>query len=270
VNVVLSAVLLATAPAPSTSLRAAEPLQEAAHAIEAERLAQAELLIARAIQAGASGPAVDRLLADLAFASGDYARALAGYERVLARDVRSYLILERAGLSALHIQEADRAVRYLELAARDPGATWRVWNGRGVLADGRADWEAAHAAYAKAAELAPASAEIANNRGWSCFLQERWQESVEHLERAHRLDPKSKRIFDNLLLARAAISDDLPQRRQGEGDAEFAARLNDAGVVAQLQQQHHKAVAAFARAVTARTRWFERAANNLERAEKLK
>jgi hypothetical protein len=59
----------------------------------------------------------------------------------------------------------------------------------------------------------------------------------------------------------------LPQRRPGEGDAEFAARLNDAGVVAQVQQQHRKAIAAFARALTTHTRWFERASNNLEHAE---
>jgi tetratricopeptide (TPR) repeat protein len=269
-TLLLSVVLIAAAAGQGASGGPVQPLKEAAHAIEVKRLEQAQLLIAQAIQGGAKGPAVDRLVADLAFASGDYPRALAAYETLLSAGIRDALIEERTALSALQMTDSDKARRYIETAVRHPAASWRVWNARGVLADRLRDWSAADAAYAKAAELGPGRAEIANNQGWSCFLRGRWEDSLKHLERAHQLDPSSSRILDNLLLARAAVGEDLPKRRFAEGDAEFAARLNDAGVVAQLQQQHRKAIAAFARALTTRTRWFDRAANNLEQAEKLK
>ena len=61
----------------------AQPLSEAAHAIQAGRLDQARLMIGNAVKAGVRGPEVDRLLADLAYASGDYAGALPRYLQLL-------------------------------------------------------------------------------------------------------------------------------------------------------------------------------------------
>ena len=67
----LIAAAVAAAPAdPAT-------LSDAARAIEAGRLEQARAMIGRAVAAGAGGPSIDRLLADLAFASGKDAEARA-------------------------------------------------------------------------------------------------------------------------------------------------------------------------------------------------
>ena len=55
------------------------PLDQAARAIDAGRLDQARLMIAQQIAAGAKGPKLERLLADLAYASGNYAEAVARY-----------------------------------------------------------------------------------------------------------------------------------------------------------------------------------------------
>ena len=66
---------------------------------------------------------------------------------------------------------------------------------------------------------------------------------------------------------RAAIADELPRRLSGESAEAWSARLNDAGVVAQLRGDTRRAVAAFAQALEARNKWFERAANNLSLAE---
>ena len=63
--------------------------------------------------------------------------------------------------------------------------------------------------------------------------------------------------------ARSAIDADLPARRSDETDADWAARLNDAGMAAELRGDRARAVAAFARAIEARGSWYERAANNL-------
>jgi hypothetical protein len=79
------------------------------------------------------------------------------------------------------------------------------------------------------------------------------------------LDPKSRRIANNLELAKAALGADLPRRRAGESDRDWAVRLNDAGVAAELLGERKRAVAAFTRALDASPAWYDRASNNLKR-----
>jgi Flp pilus assembly protein TadD len=148
-----------------------------------------------------------------------------------------------------------------------PGASWEAWNALGVLADQSRDFEAADLAYSRAIGSAPDKAEIANNRGWSFMLRGDWQQAVVELERGHALDPSSKRIANNLELARAASAEALPLRLPSETDDEWAARLNDFGVVAMNKGDRDAAIAAFTQAIEARSVWFERAANNLKLAQ---
>lgn len=119
------------------------------------------------------------------------------------------------------------------------------------------------AAYSRAAVLDPGRAEVANNQGWSQMLQGNWQEALIAFERAQAIDPKLPKLSNNLELARAALSSDLPARMQGESDEAFAARLNDAGVVAAASGQPKRAEAAFAQALEVRSHWYARAADNL-------
>jgi Flp pilus assembly protein TadD len=155
----------------------------------------------------------------------------------------------------------------LNRATALPGATWRAWNARGAVADGQGAWDAADAAYARAHALAPSSAEIANNRGWSLLLRGHWREAEAELARAAALAPAVPRIANNLDIARSAIAADLPLRRGGEDDSAWAARLNDAGVVAAMKGDRPRAIAAFARALELRASWDPRAAANLAAVE---
>lgn len=260
-NALLFAAALAAASPP------AGPLSEAAHAIAAGRLEQARIMIGSAIQAGAKGDAVDRLLADLAFESGDFPTALGRYKALLGTNSADLALAERAGIAAIRTGDTDRAAVLLERATTSPTASWRAWNARGVAADLRGDWDIADLAYSKAQAIQPDRAEAFNNFGWSLLLRGRWADAVEQLERAAALNPKSKRIADNLDLAKAAVGVDLPQRRPNESDGDWTARLNDAGVMAGVRGDQQRAIAAFAQAIEARSQWFERAANNLAQAQ---
>lgn len=248
----------------------AQPLAEAAHALQSGRIDQARLMIANAVKAGARGDELHRLLADLAFASGDFEVALARYEPLLVANPTDPLLYERAGIAEIRTGDVARASLLLRKATSLRGATWRAWNALGVAADYRRDWEAADAAYARAAQLSPGRAEVFNNIGWSLLVRGRWSDAIEPLERASRLDPAAGRIAANLELARAAVSEQLPERRPGESEFDWSARLNDAGMIARLQGNTRKAIAAFTRAIEARSQWFERAANNLALAERPK
>lgn len=255
--------LLAAALAPAEAGPPA-PFAEARHAISVGRLDQARLMIGKAVAAGARGPAVDRLIADLAFASGRMTEAASGYAVLAAMPDADIMIVERAGLAALRTGDLAGAERWIGQATGRPGASWRAWNALAVIADHRRDFAAADLGYARAVELAPDQAEIVNNIGWSLLLRGEWERAAAELERAHSLQAGDRRIANNLELARAAIARDLPGRNPGESDGDWAARLNDAGVVAHRRGDRARAIAAFTRAIEARSNWFERAANNLE------
>jgi Flp pilus assembly protein TadD len=240
------------------------PLSEVAQAMDAGRLEQARLMLAKALAGGSKGPEIDTLLADLAFASGKNEEALARYEKLIEAGDGTPLALERAGIAALKLGQVDRALPLIESATASSASTWRAWNARGVIADLRSDWETADAAYARAAALAPKRAEILNNRGWSQLLRGNWQGATVEFERAARLKPRSRRTANNLELARAALASELPARRPRESGREWARRLNDAGMAARLMGNEMKAIAAFTQALRASGIWYERAANNLE------
>ena len=271
---ILAAVSAASAnPPTTTALSAANPaaikaqLEEARHAAESGRFDQARLMISRAVAAGASADEAGRAVADLDFVSGKFAEALALYQQLLVSGPKDPLMLERAGIAAFRTGNVRLAAALTERATAVPGASWRAWNARGAAADANRDWTTADAAYDKAEQLAPNRAEIVNNRAWSRLLRGDWLGARQDLERAAQLDPKSKRIANNLELARDALAAELPNRLPGESDRQWAARLNDAGVAAQLLGDRKRAVAAFTQALEASGTWYERAANNLQAAE---
>lgn len=238
-------------------------LAEAGRAIAAGRLDQAQQMLGVAIAAGVKGEPVDRLLADLNFARGDNRQALDIYRTLLAAHPDEALLLERAGIAALRVGQIAEATALLDRATRQPNAGWRAWSARGVAADQQMRWDEADAAYARAAELDPARAEVPNNLGWSLMLRGQWTEALTAFERAAAINPNLPRLANNLELARAAVASELPQRLAGESEEAFAARLNDAGVVAAANGETKRAEAAFAQAIEVRSRWYAKAADNL-------
>ncbi|MDP9423497.1 MAG: tetratricopeptide repeat protein [Pseudomonadota bacterium] len=256
-------VAAAAPPAVQSQPQSQISLTEAGRAIAAGRLDQAKSILGVAIAAGAKGEPVDRLLADLSFARGEHEQALSLYKALLAGHPDELLLLERAGIAALRLGRVAESTALLDRATRQPQAGWRSWNARGVAADRQGRWNEASAAYARAIALDPSRAEVANNLGWSMMLQGRWAEALTGFERAAALNPQLPRLANNLELARAAVVADLPHRLAGEDNDAYAARLNDAGVVAAASGETKKAEAAFAQAIEMRSRWYRRAADNL-------
>lgn len=265
--ILAAAIVAALSAAPMPATAAAKPsLADAAQALEAGRLEQARLMIGQALSAGAKGPEVDRLLADMAFASGKNEEALARYLQLVESGAGQEFALERAGIAALKLGQFDQALPLIARATESAGASWRVWNARGVIADLQTDWATADTAYERAEMLAPDRAEVLSNRGWSQLLRGNWEGAVDLLKRAAKLMPASERTANNLELARAALANDLPPRQAGESGHDWARRLNDAGLAAQIMGNSTKAIAAFTQALEASGSWYARAANNLEAA----
>lgn len=237
------------------------------HAIESNRLEQARQMLGTALAAGESGREIDRLLADLAFANKNWSEARSRYEALVQAEPADGRSAERGAIASLMLGDFAKASELVDAALRSGKSSWRAWNAKGILCDFSSDWKGADEAFATAAKLKPDEPQIINNEGWSLILRGKWREALSFLEQAAILDPKSQRIQNNLELAREALAGELPERRPGESDSDFAARLNDAGVVAAERGERSRAVAAFSQALSVSGSWYARAANNLAQVE---
>jgi Flp pilus assembly protein TadD len=238
-------------------------LAGAEHAIQTNRLDQATVMISRAVQAGAAGPDLERVYADLDYSSGRYSEALARYDVLLKASPTDASAAEHAGLAALKLGQAERASSLLSQATSSSRGTWRAWNALGVIADLRSDWATAQEDFKRAARMAPRELAPINNLGWSLLLRGQWSKALVLFQQAIAIDPESQRTANNLELARSALAAELPQREPGETDESWAARLNDAGVAAATLGDRKRASAAFTQALDVSGTWYARAANNL-------
>jgi Flp pilus assembly protein TadD len=257
----IAASVAASSPAPPT-------IADTAHAIAVGRLEQARIMISALVANGAKGPVMEHLIADLDFASGRWAEARAGYQQLLIAHPMDAYLCEHAGIATFQLGDIAAASTLIDRATARPDASWRAWNARGAIADLNSDWPRADDAFAHAEALAPNQPEVLNNRGWSQLMRGNWSEAEQLFAQALAAHPTSPRVANNLELARTALASELPQRRQGESDEDWAARLNDAGVASEILGDKKKAVAAFTQALEASGSWYERAANNLQATER--
>jgi Flp pilus assembly protein TadD len=260
-------ITLLTAAFLASQSASAPDLGEIEHAIQSNRLEQARQMLGAAMAAGESGAEIDKLLADLAFAKKNWPEAATRYSALATAAPNDGRSAERAAIADIMLGQLSTAETLADTAIASGKASWKAWNAKGVLCDFKGDWEGADEAFATAAKMKPDEPDILNNQGWSLILRGKWMEAINPLEQASILDPKSTRIQNNLELARAAIADRLPERKAGETDSDFAARLNDAGVAAEERGDRARAVAAFSQALAAKDSWYARAANNLEKVQ---
>lgn len=248
-------------------LLAAFPIEEAEHALAAGRGRQAEEMVEQLIAAGQKGDRLDRLRAGVALANGRYQEALSLYSQLAGRMPADPALAYGAAYASFRLGKRAEAQRWSALSVAGPGGGWRAWNLCGVIADGNSEFDRSDQCFARALELAPNRFEVLNNQGWSHLLRGQWAAAADFFSKALLVNPASPVARANLDLARVAMSDDLPPRRDGETEAAYAARLNDAGVIAEAAGDRKRAIAAFANAVAMRSTWSERTARNLADAE---
>ena len=275
---IFPAVLLAAAAAPAgiqdmpapTSAEQSEAdrlLSEAAHALRQGRLEQASTMVGLAVAAGADGSNLARVRADIAHMQRNDAAALAIYRQLLVEMPNDPALLERGGISALRLGQMAEAEAMLNRAVAITPDRMPILGALAVLYDRKRDFAQSNRYYALALAEAPEDPRLLSNYGWSLMLQGRWAEAIVPLERALAVEPRFALAATNLELARASLEARLPQRREGESTADYAGRLNDAGVAAMAQGDTQRARAAFTQALEISDQWYERAARNLEALE---
>lgn len=177
--------------------------------------------------------------------------------------------LEGYGLILLEARRHQDAEQTLARAVAGDGQRWRAYNGLGVIADLRGDFEQAAGHYAKALEIRPGSAQVLNNLGYSRYLAGDWEAAQTHLEKALDRDPRYHRAWMNL---------GLIFTRQGRYDDGFAAfrrvmdsaqAWNNVGFVCMMNGDYRRAEDYFNKAISLSPSYYASAQENLRRVRQV-
>ncbi|MEO1751626.1 tetratricopeptide repeat protein [Thiofaba sp. EF100] len=190
------------------------------------------------------------------------------YARRLRLNDRDANALEGRGLSLMRLREPAEAKVMLERAVAVDPMRWRAWHALGLLADRAGTHAEAEAAYRKALEVMPAHPALMNSLGYSLILARRFDEAERVLREALRHAPDSPRLKGNLALSIAwqGRYEEALKLLRGDTDREAAMAYNDVGYVAMQRQDWPTAIRFFEKALDLSPTYYQRAADNLERA----
>jgi Tfp pilus assembly protein PilF len=137
--------------------------------------------------------------------------------------------------------------------AADPTLV-RSWIAIAVIADRERDFARADTAYGRALALAPQSAPLLSNRGYSLMLRGRHAEAEAELVRAVAIDPQLAAARTNLRLARA-MQGKYREAFEGSTKATLANDLNTVGFGAMARGDTKTAESYFNRAMALNPRF---------------
>jgi tetratricopeptide (TPR) repeat protein len=193
---------------------------------------------------------------------GNRALAEKAFELALERAPDLAAAHERLGLLYLQSRRDDEAAPQFERALDLDANRWQSHNGLGIAADRRHDYRAAIAHYDKALLLAPGTAVVLNNRGYSRYLGGDLAGAEGDFREAIRLGALAG-TWTNLgeVLAK--------QKRYPEAlesflkEADVADAYNLLGEFAMANRDYSSAQDYFKSAISASPRYFEAAQKNL-------
>ena len=139
--------------------------------------------------ANPAGPPSEEKAADLHMARKEYAEAAKTYKRLLERDPRNAVYLNKLGIAYHQQTQLRSAMHYYERAAKaDPHYADAV-NNIGTIHYQRKKYGKAIKAYRKALEIHPDMASVLSNLGYAYFSDKRYPEAIEAFQRALAVDP---------------------------------------------------------------------------------
>jgi len=151
---------------------------------------------------------------------GDYARALAWYDRVVQRNPAQAEGYLHRGMAGFYQQEYDRALADVEQAIQLQPENADAYRIRGMFYYVHGADAQAIADYARALHLQPDDALTCNNQGCIYHLQGDYQQALERYNQALHLSPSLGLVYSN----RGQIHAELGNMKQALADYEQAIR----------------------------------------------
>jgi len=119
-----------------------------------------------------------------------YAEALAHYQVALTKDANNPILLNKAGIAELQLNQLSEAQKNFERALKRDRNYADAYNNLGVIAYMRKNYTRAIRQYQKALALREDSAPFHSNLGATYFAQNKMEQAVVEYSRALELDPE--------------------------------------------------------------------------------
>lgn len=256
--------VLCTAAAQGAEPRPPDFVAAIDRAIDADRLIQAEAMLARK-DIVLPEPERGRLEAMLLLALRRDAEALRRFETLLAKQPGDCRLEAGSGIAALRLDQEELAGRRLRAATAGCPGDAKAWGALAVLEDKAGHWDRGADAYARAIALTPEDPSLLNNAGVSLMRQNHFAEAITLFRQALLLDPDNAHARNNLDIARVT-GGERPSFDAEEDSRRRAERLNNAGYAALLAGDDATAAGYFAAAIKVNPFAFKIAETNLKDA----
>jgi Tfp pilus assembly protein PilF len=198
-------------------------------------------------------------------ARGSAPMAARAYITVLRVEPTHGGALQALGLIYLQSKRQEEARSLLEKAIESDASLWKAHNGLGVIADLQGDHAAAEAAYDAALQARPGDALLLNNRGYSLYLQSRYDDAERDFRAAAAQGVEKAWLNLGLVFARQGHYADAVHAMGRAAAKEVA--YNDVGYIAMRQGDYSIAEQYFEKAIRISPRYFEEARRNLDRVQ---
>ncbi len=189
-------------------------------------------------------------------------------ERILELDPSNAFALEQLGMIRLAGGQLAGAENYLTLAVAVDPLRWMAWNGLGVVADLRTNFDQARNHFERALEIVPGHPKVLANLGWSRLLAQDLIEAESLLRSALELAPESRTTQSNLAfcIALQGRYEEAMTLYQNWYDRPVAA--NNVGYAAMLRDDRPAARKYLSMALELQPNYYRKAANNLARVSR--
>lgn len=215
-------------------------------------------------------------IADIHYKRGNYAISQKAYDRALTIDAE--LGEAHHGLGMIHLHRkayamADESLKrsIMLLLQKDEKHPMLVdtYNSLGIISDLRSDFSLAMLYYKEAEQLAPRNPAIANNLGYSYYMQEQWQSAEAAFSRALQADSEYSPAWRNLGLtyARQQRYDEALHALEQTMNQHQA--YNDIGYICMISGHYQDAARFFRKAIDSNPKYYQVAQQNLTRVKRL-
>ncbi len=144
-----------------------------------------------------------------------------------------------------------------------------AWNGMGVVYDINGDYSSAEKHYQVALEFKPNDAAFYNNYGYSLIMAHRYGKAEEILQRGYDIAPASIRLRNNLAFSQAWAGKYDQALETFSVTLKDPEAFNNIGYIALLRHDYGKAINLFEKAIELKPVFYDKAAHNLKKAERL-
>jgi Flp pilus assembly protein TadD len=191
-------------------------------------------------------------------------QALVAYERAISLDASNTDAHEGAGLIYLDTKSISNAKILLEKAVELDPSRWRSYSGLGVIADLEQRYPDAIRHYQLGLEIAPESAMLLSNIGYSRYLAGDLEQAEQDFLSAISIDNSYETAWRNLglVFARTRRYEEAVEVLQLSSEEQVA--RNDVGYVALLNEDYQTAEALFDDAIRLSPRFYDTAHRNRE------